>query len=238
MRLSKVLLVIVCLFSGVSSTPSWCDEPAGLESLGGLRGSARVNALVDLVVERQRAVESLESHFVQIKESALLLEPTTSTGRFRFKAPDRVRWDYETPEPMVVVFSGETLTTYRPDDHVAERVSIPKKHRRFVRILAGTQPLDELKTQFSMTFSDPGAPAPVVLELKPLHRTIKKKLEAIRLEIDRTLLLPVIVEYREADGDSTRYEFHDLQIDPELDDSTFELDLGPDVRIEEIDADD
>jgi len=229
---------VVILCSIVSSAASAADEPRGIEALQGLRGGAKLDALVNLVVDRQRALTSLESGFVQDKNSELLLEPVTSKGLFRFKAPDRVRWDYDSPDQMIVVFAGETLTTFRPDDRVAERITVPKKHRRFVRVLAGTQPLDELKVQFSMTLSDQGAPKPFVLTLKPIHRTLKRKLTQVRLEIDRILLLPVVVEYNEADGDSTRYEFTDLKANVELSDEVFELELGADVRINDINVPD
>ncbi len=228
---SAVVVFLCCI---VSSAASAADEPRGIEALDGLRGGAKVDALVDLVVERQRALTSLESAFVQDKSSELLLEPVTSRGLFRFKAPDRVRWDYEAPDEMIVVFAGETLTTFRPDDGVAERITVPKKHRRFVKVLAGTQPLDELKVQFSMTMSDRGAPESFILTLKPIHRTLKRKLAQVRLEIDRILLLPVVVEYQEADGDSTRYAFTDLKANTEISDEVFELVLGDEVRVNDI----
>lgn len=230
--LPLVAFVLLCFI--VSPAVSAADEPRGIEALDGLRGGAKVDALVELVVERQRALTSLDAGFVQDKSSELLLEPVTSKGRFRFKAPDRVRWDYDAPDQMVVVFSGETLTTFRPDDGVAERLTVPKKHRRFVRVLAGTQPLDELKVQFSMTFSDQGEPDPLILTLKPIHRTLKRKLAQVRLEIDRLLLLPVVVEYLEADGDSTRYEFRGLKANVEVPDEIFELNLGADIRVTDI----
>ena len=34
----------------------------------------------------------------------------------------------------------------------------------------------------------------------------------------RTLFLPVTIEYREPDGDSTRYQFSNLELNPQLDD--------------------
>lgn len=229
---------VVSLCCGVISVAFGAEEARGIEALDGLRGGDKVNALIDLVVERQRSLTSLEADFVQDKKSELLLEPVTSRGRFRFKAADRVRWDYDAPDEMTVVFAGETLTTFRPDQGVAERISVPKKHRRFVRVLAGTQPLDELKAQFSVTMSDMGDPEPLQLILRPIHRTLKKKLSQVRLEIDRTLLLPVVIEYQETDGDLTRYEFVDLEVNPDIEDEVFELVFGADVRIDEINVPD
>jgi outer membrane lipoprotein-sorting protein len=65
---------------------------------------------------------------------------------------------------------------------------------------------------------------------------VKKKLRSVRLEVDRVLLLPVVVEYNEPDGDSTRYEFKNLVLNPEVDDSRFRLEFGSDVELQTIDA--
>ena len=59
---------------------------------------------------------------------------------------------------------------------------------------------------------------------------------AVKIEVDRTLFLPVVVEYNEADGDSTRYEFNNLVINSPIDDSHFRLDLGVGVRLQTLDA--
>jgi outer membrane lipoprotein-sorting protein len=206
------------------------------DPLEGLRGGAKVRALIDLVVQRQRALTSMRSDFVQHKQSTLLLEPAESRGEFLFLAPGRVRWNYSDPEGMVVVYADETLTTYRPEDKTAQAVRVSSKHQRFVRVLAGTQPLDDLESQFAITMTDPGAPEPYQLTLTPTHRTLKARLEVVRLDVDRELLLPVAVKYVEADGDVTRYEFRDLEINVALDEAAFALELGDDVRVETIDG--
>lgn len=235
MRRGSFLVVGLILLVTVSSGHGDSVAKRDLTDLDSLRGGAKVNALVDMVVAKQRSVSTLRARFVQRKSSALLLDPVSSTGDFRFLAPDRVRWDYEAPDRMVVVFSGETLTTYRPDDKSAECVKIARKNQRFVKILAGTQPLDELREQFRISLTDRGAPAPYVLTLEPIHRTLKRKIDRVLLEVDRQQLLPVVIEYAEADGDSTRYEFRSLEVDAGIDESVFALELGDDVRVETID---
>jgi outer membrane lipoprotein-sorting protein len=54
--------------------------------------------------------------------------------------------------------------------------------------------------------------------------------------IDRELLLPIVVEYIENDGDSTRYEFHHLELDPQLEESRFVLELSDEVTLHTLDA--
>jgi outer membrane lipoprotein carrier protein len=205
-------------------------------SIDDLEGSAKLDALIERVVERQRALRTLEAEFVQIKQSALLLEAVESTGVFLFRAPDLVRWDYRQPDSMVVLFTEDTVTTYHPAQARAERIKVSNKQRRFVRVLAGTQPLDDLTSNFSVTLADPGGRAHYRLTLRPVGNILSKKLRSVEIEVDRELFLPVVIEYNEADGDSTRYEFMNMVINPEIDDSRFKLELGADVKLETLDA--
>ncbi len=137
---------------------------------------------------------------------------------------------------MVVVFSEDTVTTFHPAQARAELLKVSKKQRRFVRVLAGTQPLDDLMSHFSMRFADPGGRPTYRLTLRPVGDMVKKKLRSVEIDIDRKLFLPVIIEYNEADGDSTRYEFKNLVLNPEIDDARFLLELGAGVKLQTIDA--
>ena len=204
--------------------------------LDSLHGSSKVDAVIAQVVERQRGLRSMRANFVQVRSSALLLDDVRSTGEFWYLAPDRVRWDYRQPDPMVVLFSDDWVTTFHPVGQRAERVKVASGDRRFVQALAGTLPMDDLLTYFRMTFEDRAAPEPYGFTLEPTAASLRKRLQSLHLEIDRSLMLPVVVEIREADGDSTRYEFHDIQIDPDLGISRFRLDLDEGVSVETIDA--
>jgi outer membrane lipoprotein-sorting protein len=205
-------------------------------SIDDLEGSAKLDALIERVVERQRDLRTLEAEFVQLKESALLLEALESTGVFLFRAPDLVRWDYLQPDSMVVLFAEDTVTTYHPAQARAEQIKVSNKQRRFVRVLAGTQPLDDLTSHFSITLADPGGQAHYRLTLRPVGNILSRKLQSVEIEVDRKLFLPVVIEYNEADGDRTRYEFKKMVINPEIDDSRFDLEMGADVKLETLDA--
>jgi outer membrane lipoprotein carrier protein len=228
-----VLLVVgLAAHAGEQSKP----DAGALAGLDDLHGGEKVHALIDRVVEAQQAMRSLEADFRQLKVSALLLEPASSHGRFTYLAPDMVRWDYVGPDPMVVVFNDDLLTTFHPQRSQAERVKISRRQRRFVRVLAGTQPLDELTNQFSIQLTDPGAPSRYLLTLRPTNRVLKRKLSSVILEVDREMLLPVVVEYNEADGDSTRYEFSNLDVNGGVEPSMFQLELDGSIEVEEVDA--
>ncbi len=216
--------------------PTTAAPPGAALDLTRLEGGAKVTALIEGVVAQQRSLQSLRADFVQLKSSAMLLEPVRSTGEFCYLAPDRVRWDYHQPEAMVVLFTDDFVTTYYPGHHQAEQVKVSGHDRRFVRVLAGTLPMDDLTSYFRIRLEDPGPPGPYRLRLTPHRKSLSKRLDSLQLEVDRDLLLPVVVEYIEADGDRTRYEFSRLERDPVLEVSRFRLELGPGVTLHTIDA--
>lgn len=206
------------------------------DAIDALEGGAKLDAVIDRVVGSQRAVRTLQANFVQLKRSELLLEAAESSGVFLFRAPDLVRWNYLRPDSMIVLFADDTVTTYHPQQSYAERLKVSGKQRRFVRVIAGTQPLDDLTQNFAVTLADPGGETPYRLTLRPVTSMLKKRLRSVEIEVDRTLFLPVVVEYTEVDGDSTRYEFRNLVINAPIDDSKFRLNLGSGVRLQTLDA--
>ena len=206
------------------------------DAIDALEGGAKLDAVIDRVVGSQRAVRTLQANFVQLKRSELLLEAVESSGVFLFRAPDLVRWNYLRPDSMIVLFADDTVTTYHPQQSYAERLKVSGKQRRFVRVIAGTQPLDDLTQNFAVTLADPGGETPYRLTLRPVTSMLKKRLRSVEIEVDRTLFLPVMVEYTEVDGDSTRYEFRNLVINAPIDDSKFRLNLGSGVRLQTLDA--
>ena len=206
------------------------------DAIDALEGGAKLDAVIDRVVGSQRAVRTLQANFVQLKRSELLLEAVESSGVFLFRAPDLVRWNYLRPDSMIVLFADDTVTTYHPQQSYAERLKVSGKQRRFVRVIAGTQPLDDLTQNFAVTLADPGGETPYRLTLRPVTSMLKKRLRSVEIEVDRTLFLPVVVEYTEVDGDSTRYEFRNLVINAPIDDSKFRLNLGSGVRLQTLDA--
>ena len=231
--LRRLLPALILVFPAFLLT---ADPAPRVESIDALEGGAKLHAVIDRVVESQHAVRTLQADFVQLKRSELLLEAVESSGVFLFRAPDLVRWNYLRPDSMVVLFTDDTVTTYHPQQSRAERLKVSGKQRRFVRVIAGTQPLDDLTQNFSVTLADPGGGASYRLTLRPVTSMLKKRLRSVEIEIDRTLFLPVVVDYTEVDGDSTRYEFRNLVINAPIDDSEFRLDLGPGVRLQTLDA--
>lgn len=199
-----------------------------------LRGSEKLNALINRVSEAQRSAETLSARFEQRRESRLLLDPVVSRGHFFFAAPEAVRWEYESPRAMTVLVANGSVITYRPGEGRAERVAVGRSQRRFMRFFSATQPLAELREHFDFTMRDPGGDGRYELELRPTTPQIRRRLRAIHIEIDRERFLPMVVAYDEPDGDTTRYVFSDVNVNSPLEEGLFSLDLPAGVEVVEL----
>lgn len=222
--------------------PAWLLVAVGVAAAAGaqeplpsdLRGAAKLAALVQRVTRVQAATTTLQARFEQRKTSRLLAEPAVARGRFYYKNPDMVRWEYETPQPMTVVLAEGVAITYRPADKRAERMEVGRMQRRVFRFVGAAEPLDRLKQSFTFTFRDPGDDADYTLILSPTSHLIKKRLQRLEIEIDRVRMMPVGVSYVEADGDSTAYRFFDIVVNQPLDSGFFTLALPADVEVVEV----
>lgn len=200
----------------------------------GVKGSEKLAALLQRVNAAQAGIKTLQARFEQRRVSHLLAAPSASTGRFYFHAPDQVRWEYLSPRVMTVLLAGGVALTYRPAEKRAERIEVGRVQRRVLRFLGAAEPLDTLRQYFSFGLRDPGDGGSYTLTLRPESYQLKKRLSAVELEIDRQRFLPVAVSYREPDGDSTAYVFHDIVTNQPLDDGLFQLELPSDVKVVHI----
>jgi outer membrane lipoprotein carrier protein len=214
----------------VSALPAVAQEPP----LSSLSGADKLNAVLERVSAAQTGLETIKARFSQRKESRLLAEPSVSRGVFYYKAPDRVRWEYDPPRSMSVVLSDGVALTYRPAERRAERIEIGRMQRRVFGFLTATEPLDQLTRYFSVTLRDPGDRGNLVIVLDPTSYHVKKRLSSVTVEIDRQRYLPVAVSYVERDGDSTSFAFSDIRVDQPVPDGLFSLSLPDNVEVLEI----
>ncbi|MFI5167927.1 MAG: outer membrane lipoprotein carrier protein LolA [Thermoanaerobaculales bacterium] len=199
-----------------------------------LHGADKLAALVQRVSQIQAGITTLTAGFEQTKTSHLLVAPSVSRGKFYYQAPDKLRWEYETPRPMTVLLAGGVATTYRPAEKRAERVEIGRMQRRIFRFLSAAEPLEKLKGNFIFTFRDPGGTANYSLLLLPTTHAIKKRMKSVEVIIDRRSLLPVAVTYVESDGDTTGYSFSNIELNKPQPPELYTLTLPPDVEMVHI----
>lgn len=212
-----------------------CSQALAQEPLPpGLRGVEKLAALVRRVSQVQTSLATLNADFEQTRTSHLLAAPSVSHGRFYFRAPDSVRWEYDAPREMTVLITGGVAITYRPAEKRAERIEVGRAQRRVFRFISAAEPLDKLMQHFTFVFHDPLGDGNYLLELRPAALMMKKRLRSVTIEIERATYLPIKVSYTEADGDSTAYSFSNVRLNQPQPPDLFTLTMPPDVQVVQI----
>ena len=221
---AALLVVFLILFGALAASPALAAPPD--PDAPGLSSSERLQALFERVRIEQNAVRSLEARFVQRKESEMFLEPEEARGVFSFLAPDRVRWEFVSPDPMTVLIDDERMTTWYQDLERADVMAVGRYSEQVLKYLGASGTLETLLDYFRVraVFPD-GRSEPYRLSLEPRYARISKRIEAMEIWIDRERFVPVRLRYVEPGGDVTEYRFSDIEINAALPAERFELRL-------------
>lgn len=229
----SLLLFLPCLQPGLSASTALRD-PRGSD----LDPGDRLEALVERVRFEQQAIETMEAEFTQTRESSLLLESVESKGVFSFSAPDRVRWEYLTPDPISLLIRDDEMTTWFRDIDRAEKVAIEAKSQRILRYLGGGSSMDDLLEYFEVSLAVPeDETLPYRLDLEPRFSRVAKRVREMTVWVDAERFLPVRLRYVEPDGDATEYVFENIEINAPMPGDRFDLVLPTSVDVRTIDLD-
>jgi outer membrane lipoprotein-sorting protein len=196
--------------------------------------AASLEQVIKKVQEQQKKTMTLQASFRQEKELALLAKPEVSTGTFTYSRPSNVLWTYDAPKRVQMVIAGGMMTTYYPELLKAERIDVRRFEDRIFKYMGATGAIDELARYFDFTFTDSKTKSVYVLDLTPKTKAVSKRVQRIKLWIDKTTFLTSKIEYVEGDGDITRYEFTSIRINEPIPASRFALTLPSNVKVEQM----
>ncbi len=197
-------------------------------------GPVTLETVIKKIQEQQKRTSTLQAEFRQEKELALLSKPEVSTGTFIFSRPSNVLWTYTSPKRVQMVIADGMMTTYYADLGKAERIDVKRFEDRIFKYMGASGAIDELARYFDFTFTDSKSKPVYVLDLTPKNRAVSKRVQRIKLWIDKTTYLTSKIEYVEGDGDITRYEFTNIRINEPVPHSRFALQLPASVRVEQM----
>lgn len=234
MKLSiPAIALVACLVAVVPASPNEAVPDPRRE---GIAAGDRLGVLVDRVRFEQVRLSTLEANFTQVKQSELLLEPVQSHGVFSFSAPDRVRWEYQDPDPISLLINGDVMTTWYKDIGQAEKIYVGEHSQRILEYLGASSSMGKLLEYFDVVMRTPNdLSKPFHLELTPRFARVEKRVREMEIWIHPELYLPVRLRYVEGNGDVTEYDFTDLKVNAALPEDRFDLTIPEEVDLREID---
>jgi outer membrane lipoprotein carrier protein len=222
MSKNVLMMAAACVVTAAVVSPVRAAGPVSLETV------------VKKIQEQQKKTATMQADFRQEKELALLSKPEVSTGSFTFSKPSNVLWNYDAPKRVQMVIAGGLMTTYYPDLRKAESIDVKRFEDRIFKYMGASGAIDELARYFDFTFTDKPSQGTFVLDLKPKTKAVAKRVQRIKIWIDRTKYLTTKIEYVEGDGDITRYEFTNIRINEPIPASRFALTLPQGVKVEQM----
>ena len=220
MFLRKTILAAFCAALALPLSAAKVADPGSLDEV------------IKKVQEQQRKTTTLQADFRQEKELALLSKPEVSTGTFVYSKPNNVLWTYDAPKRVQMLIANGKLTTFYPELNKAETLDVKRFEDRIFKYMGATGAIDELARYFDFTFTNKPSEATYVLDLKPKTGAVAKRVQRIKLWIDKKSYLTTKIEYVEGDGDITRYQFTNVKVNQPIPAGRFVLNLPPNVKVE------
>lgn len=179
-------------------------------------------------IEDRYDVPGFSADFYQLSTIKAMQISDEARGRMFVRKPQMMRWEYEQPEPQVIITNGTRLWIYRPEDN---QVIIGRSPAFFgdgkgAGFLADIR---VLRRKFDIAFADKAEPGFYVLKLSPLEQTIE--VAAIDLYVrESDYAVQRVITYNPY-GDETRIDLFNSQFGlvPEPDLFTFTIPEGTDV---------
>ena len=189
-----------------------------------------------LKVERKlRSVQSIQSNFNQIYYSSSVSAPLIEKGKFYFKKPDLMKWEYKDPEEKTFLYKEGVFLEYYPEDKELYRNSSFKENyeSEILSLLSGQKNLNDDYSIEPSPFPSENKEAPQ-LKLTPRE---EGEYTHILLEIDeRTWLIRRAIFFDWA-GNKNEFKFSQIKTDVRLSNKVFELKIPADVEIIEDESD-
>jgi outer membrane lipoprotein carrier protein len=175
------------------------------------------------------SIESLQSQFEHAYYSNSLAEPLKEKGKFTFKKPDRMRWEYTDPEKKTYVYQAGTILEYVPEENQLVRSTIEKEQAEsdILGLFSGQVELEE-RYQIEESPFPSDDPSAWQIKLTPNE---EGEQSYILLEINRTSWLLQKVVLIDWAGNKQEFRFSRIRINPGLPADAFEIKVPPDCEI-------
>lgn len=179
---------------------------------------------MDVVLQKLQAqataVESISSEFSQESHLSVFVVPVISNGRFLFRKPDKLRWEYLSPMTEGFAFDGGHGVRWTE----TTKASFSLRNDPLMNVVAkqllawATFDIAWLSAEYDISLE---SDSPVLLKLIPKSSDTAVVLKHLLIEFSLSSNTVKKVELHDQSGDLTRILFENPQVNTLLDDAMF-----------------
>jgi outer membrane lipoprotein-sorting protein len=161
----------------------------------------------------QSRVNTLQAPFSLTIRRALLRTPTVAKGTLYLQGSDFLHFNFAPPEDLILHITPKALISYSPGAGEGEMLKIGLIKHTDRRFLGLGQKLSYLSDYFKVSLEDAkDVPGTFLLALAPRSLSVKKRMKALFIWVDKDTYLPRQVNWVERGGDSWFLELGPLVI--------------------------
>jgi outer membrane lipoprotein-sorting protein len=189
----------------------FCGVRAGWANQAG--GKLTIDYVMTMMDHSAEDFKSLTAAIEHIKYTAVVKDTSTETGEIFVRKDQKLRIDFQSPDPRTIIRSGDNLYIYTPKINRIEEYNIGKNRAMADQYLAlgfGRR-ADDLRKNFTITLvgeEDLEGHKAAVIELVPHADDMRKQISKIQMWVDESSWMPVQQKFFEAGSDDyviTRY---------------------------------
>ena len=164
-------------------------------------------------------IASFSSEFVQEKHLALFSKPVPFAGKLLIVRPDRLRWEFISPIPSVLLFNGDQGTrcndSQQPEHFQLSSDPIMKTVAEQLWLWLGGD-YNRLNSLYNLEKKGDST-----LVIRPRDSRTSEYITAVTISFDAVSLQPRLVEISEPGGDLTRIQFGTTVVNGEWSENLF-----------------
>jgi len=179
--------------------------------------------------KKLKSVSALRADFKQSYYSVETQEPVTGQGHVLIQRPDKMRWEYDSPEKQIFLHKDNHFWLYFPEDKqlVKNAAGSEVQESEILGLLSGNFSLLE---RYQISFNQFPSDRKNVYQIRLLPLN-PGQFSYILLEIDRKSWLILKAVFFEPAGGKLEYHFDRIRIGQKISARLFELKIPPDCEI-------
>ncbi|BDU67938.1 hypothetical protein GETHOR_00390 [Geothrix oryzae] len=165
----------------------------------------------------QAQVQTLQCPFTLTLRRALLKTPSVTRGTLYLQGSDFVHFAFQPPEDLILHLTPKALVSYSPGAGEGELMKIGLIRNADRKFLGLGQKLSYLSEYFQIRLEETrDLPGAWFLAMAPRTLSMRKRMQALNLWVDKETWLPRQVQWIERSGDSWMVELGPLRTNQPL----------------------
>ena len=170
-----------------------------------------------------KAMETMSSDFTQEKHLSFMTEPIITAGKYHYKKPNKIRWEYTSPFSYILIINNDKL--FIDDEGNQNKIDLGN-NQLFNQINetisnALTGKVLDYSEQFSHSLEE--SETDFKINLFPKEKAFEEYIEQIEVFFDKESMIVSQVILKEASEDFTKIIFENKQLNKPIEDSVFEM---------------